>query len=629
MPTSLDKTAAALSALASFAAWGAGAALPGDIVDASRAVVPAAYAAMAAQMGSDAGIAYRYGPAASPDEAGRKGLPTWHKRPDVSARNGVSQWQVGGPRNPGDATNDQAAAGSYSTNQANVLFVADDPAVRIGVADLQISGYEFNTYSQLPQLSWTLWGEPGRGIDSVTALDYRARGLLARPVAVDRCGGRAGFCATSIVAYQNGLLGTSGSNTARNRTTVKLAPNKVPTAVAMTGNSEFALVTVWDTAALKGQVAVVALAGLCDGCKPEKPADWYDWWHEWMGVYPGLPNMGNIAFMKVLGYVDLPGMAAPTEIAVTTGLDPFQTMLGNGNFVGRETPLTSEANRRSFRNGGDNFARYAKGGVAVVISKSEQKVAFIDLKPLFTYINSVYFGGDQAGFQATMGTLGQGETQWPHAFAHKPQQKPQVVKTVSLPVRPTAVRTTLFGPVQRAWVATQNGELRIFDLGRYVPGSAAPGDVIQRGIVAVGRNPTSLALSKSEPSDDGIEPLNQQVLVASRGERKIQWVRFSPDGNSGKVVRTLQDSRIADPIAVEDADNFATAGHVLSIADYAGKAISNYRYGKVVFADRGGAWGCQPPAGCGMGPSGKDPFEFGGSMAMPGRPFRITTANVP
>lgn len=629
--TAIKFVAAAAAALASLAAWGAGPALPNDIVDASRAIVPAAYVAMAAKLGREAGIAYRFGPDAASYGRGNAGLPTWHKRPDVAARNGVSHWQVGGPRNPGDATNDQVAAGAYSTNQANVLFVADDPAARVGVADLQISGYEFNTFAQLPQLSWTMAGEPGGGIDSLNALAYKAQGLLAGapPIALGRCGGRAGFCATSVVAYQNGLLGTSGSNTARNRTTVRLPANKVPTAVAMTGSSEFAFVTVWDTSALKGQVAVVALAGLCDGCKPDTPSAWYDWWHEWMGVYPGLPNMGDIAFMKILGYIDLPGMAAPTGIAVTTGMDPFNTMLGGGNFVGLETPLTREANRRTFLSGGDNFVRYAKGGVAAVISKSEQKAAFIDLKPLFAYVNSVYFGGDQATFNATVGNLGQGDSQWPHAFAYKPQQAPRVIRTVSLGARPTAVRTTQFGPVQRAWIATQDGTLRIFDLGDHVPGgTASAAGIVERGSVAVGRNPTSLAVSKSEPGDDGIEPLNRQVLVASRGDRKIQWVRFTPDGNAGKVVRTLEDSRIVDPVAVEDADNFATAGHILTIADYAGKALSNYRYGKVVFADRGAAWGCQPP-GCGMGPGGNDPFEFGGSMALPGKPFQLSTANVP
>jgi hypothetical protein len=109
--------------------------------------------------------------------------------------------------------------------------------------------------------------------------------------------------------------------------------------------------------------------------------------------------------------------------------------------------------------------------------------------------------------------------------------------------------------------------------------------VVEKGRVAIGKNPTSLAISKIDPENRTFEPLNEQVLVASRGDRKIQWVRFAADGNSGSVVRTLQDSRIVDPIAVEDADNFANDNMVLSIADYTGKAVSNYRYGAVVFAN--------------------------------------------
>jgi len=101
-------------------------------------------------------------------------------------------------------------------------------------------------------------------------------------------------------------------------------------------------------------------------------------------------------------------------------------------------------------------------------------------------------------------------------------------------------------------------------------------------VTGIGRNPTSIALSKGEPSGN----TQTQVLVNSRTDRKVSWVRFSNNGNnSGSIVRTLQDTRLADPIAVEDADNFATMGYVVSVADHAGKALRNYRYGPVVFTD--------------------------------------------
>jgi len=599
-----------------------------EVVDRAGKIDAEAYRAIAANMGEAEGIAYRYGPEATGDAAARAKLPTLYEREDQFARcedkgSCRSSWQVGGPRKEVDF--------SYSTNQSSVLFVADDPIERAGVGDLQASAFEANTYAQKPQLPWQLGGG---GLDSINVVKYRSAGLLpndgsARPVAAGRCSGPAGYCPTSVIAFQNGLLATTGSNTAHNQATAQLAPDKVPTAVAMTSNSEFAFVTVWDTAQLKGQVAVVALAGLCDGCKLEGP--YYEWWNEWQGVYPGLPNMGNIAFMKVLGYVDLPpGMNAPTEIAVTTGMHPFNTVLGGGLFMGQaHSPLGRHW--RSFARSGDNHQRYAKGGVAVVVSKSERKAAFIDLKPLFDYINGVYFSEAVSG----IGPVGQEERQWPHGFGFKPQARPVVVKTVALDARPTAVKTTITRTRDaRAWIATEEGSLRIFDLGGYAPGAeerlGSPNGIQALGQVAVGRNPTSLAHSKGEPDaamrDD---PLNGQVIVTARGDRRIQWVRFSPDGRSGRVVRTLQDSRIVDPIAAEDIDNFANVGMTLSVADYSGRSVLNYRYGTVVFADRGAQWACQPPRGCPVKPTGDLAVEFGGGFRMQGRPYQINTSNVP
>ncbi|RYY93017.1 MAG: hypothetical protein EOO24_27705 [Comamonadaceae bacterium] len=599
--------------------------LPNDIVDATLNVLASPYRTMAAQLSTEAGLAYRYGPDAASAGVAVGVLPTLYQRPDNVFSEYPYTWQIGGPRS--------ADAGAYSTNQANALYVADAPALRVGVTDFQVSGYMYNTFAQLPQLSWTQAILPGGGLDSINVMAYKAAGTVSgNPVAMARCEGRAGFCSQALVAFQNGVIATVGSNTASNDTTVQLPPNKVPTAIAMTNNSEFALVTVWDTSALKGQVAVIALAGLCDGCNPYSngnPRPWYLWWHEWMGVYPGLPNMGDIAFMKILGYVDLPGMTAPTEIAVTTGLDQFATIQGGGNFMGYENPLSSQVNRQRLLDG-DMAGRYAKGGVAVVISKSEQKAAFLDLRPLFGYVNSVYFGGDLATFNARMASLGQADGQWPYTFASQPQQTPTVVKTVSLGQRPTAVKTTIFGNRPRAWIATQDGTLQIHALGGYAPCGApatpTPADIVLTGSVAVGRNPTSLGTSKGEPDDANIEPLNQQVLVAARGDRKIQWVRFAADGNSGSVVRTLQDSRLADPVAVEDADNFANKGHVLSVADFSGKAVRNYRYGPVIFSE---GRACPAPAGCPVIPTGASNIEYGGALALPGKPFQITTANVP
>ncbi|MGJ7512251.1 hypothetical protein [Variovorax sp. GT1P44] len=585
---------------------------------------------MAAQLSKEAGIDYRFGPSAAAYGVADAGLPLLYKRADTRLTSPDYQffWQVGGPPS--------GNAGAYSTNQANALFVPDNPGAAagkggIGVTDFQVTGYMYNVFAQSPQLSWTVTAANGGGLDSLNAMAYKAAGTISSdPVAMARCAGRPGFCAQALVAFQNGVIGTVGSNTASNDTTVKLPANKVPTGIAMTNDSEFALVTVWDTSASMGQVAVIALAGLCDGCDPYNNGTngkraYYDWWHEWMGTYPGLPNMGNIAFMKILGYVDLPGMTAPTDIAVTTGMDQFGTVQVGGNFMGLDnSPLSN--NWQKFASGGENYGRYAKGGVAVVTSKSEQKAAFIDLKPLFSYFNGTYFSSNVS----STGNLGQADGQWPYTFTQQPSQAPTVIKTVALAAQPTAVKTTVSGNAQRAWIATQDGTLHIYSLGGYAPGGAvalpAASAIAEVGTVGgIGRNPTSLATSKGEPGAS-IESINQQVIVASRGDRKISWVRFAGDGNSGSIVRTFQDQRLKDPVAVEDSDNFANAGYVLSVADYADKSIKNFRYGPVTFSE-GGA--CPKPNGCPVTSTGGVQVEYGGSLALPGKPFQITTANVP
>jgi hypothetical protein len=615
-----------------------GSSVAGDVVDASGRIVPAAYAAMAGEMSKAAGMTYRYGPnAASYGASG--GVPLYGPRGNNNflgyqymSPDAPYLWQVGAR---------SASAGLYSSNKANVSFVADNNAAHVGITDFQTTTHMFSTFAQLPQLSWTLYGA---GLNSVNVVDYRARGIVSGdPIAVSRCGGRAGFCNQGLAVFQNGVIGTVGTNTATNQATVKLPPNKVPTGIAMTNNSEFALVTIWDTDARKGQVAVVALAGLCDGCNPFNPQAngnykaWYNWWNEWMGVYPGLANVGNIAFMKILGYVDLvapdgSAMQAPTEIAVTTGVDPFDTMLPGGIFVGTPLPLTNQANRQAFLNG--EFAwKYAKGGMAVVISKTEKKAAFLDLKPLFTYFNGIYFGGDIGTFNARMASLGQADGQWPYTFAAAQSlQSPTVVKMISLPEKPTAVKTTVWGPNQRAWIATQEGMLRVYSLGNYAPGRTAaattPSSIAElpQFAIPVGRNPTSLAWSKGEPDmpSEYADP-NMQVIVTSRGDRKISWVRFGANGSS--IARTLQDPRMEDPIAVEDADNFANWGYVVTVADHDGRAVHNFRYGPVSFIDGGPC--PKAPGGCTVVPTNGVKIEYGGKMDLPGKPFHVSGANVP
>jgi hypothetical protein len=621
--------------------------LQNDVVDVAGSLVPAAYRDTVSKFSKAAGIEYRYGPsAASYGKSGNSGLPTWGTRGDqsydpisirVSGDRGCAPssqggfcgtWQIGGPL--------QTDSGDYSSSIVHTAYVADNPAANVGMSNLQALSMAHNTFAQKPEPSWTTG--LSSGANDPAAAEYLNKGLSARePVAVGRCYGRSGWCTNSLMVFQNGLIGTAGSNTSSNRATVQLASGKVPTAIAVTGSNEFALVTVWDTVNLKGQIAVIALAGLCNGCNPDNPGTWYNNWGEWNGVYPGLPNLGNTAYMKVLGYVDLPdSMRTPTEISASTGMvfEEYNRVFAPGtndmkNYYA--LPLTDQSNRTSFDSGVNSNA-YAKTGVAVVISKSEKRAAFIDLRPLFSYYRDKYFKGSQSDFNSMIASRGPGANQWPYTFDAVASQKPTVIKTVDFENRPTAVNVRPNDGPRRAFIATQEGTLHIYDLGNYLTasGGGAASEIVRKGGVTVGRNPTHIAYVKPhETTSVYTDGFAREVIVTSRGDRRIEWVKFASDFNSG-VARekplTLTDTRLVDPIATEDAENHGTESYILSVADYGGKQLSNYRYGPVVFwTNQGSGKACQPPNGCAT--SGT--FEFGGSYALPGSPFQAAGSNIP
>lgn len=598
------------------ASGGGGAALPGDVVNAAGNVVASAYTAMAAVMSADEGITYRFGPPSTLPPASN----TWHVRPNnprIYASDG-GDWQVGGPDTPD--------VGDYFANFGNVAFVADQPETYVGVASIQTLVQSFNTFTQRPQ-PVPLWAGPNPDPDNFDGVDDLNGWLLSarKPVAIGRGHGRPGWNSESVVVYQDGLIASAiGSNTAMNMTSTRLPPNKVATSVAITNSNEFALITVWDTAELKGQIAVVALTGLAQGCTLADPDCGDFGWGEWRAARPGLSNRGNFGFMKIVGYVDLPAsMKAPTSIVATTGWNPWDGRVRdlNGDWSSEYLmPLDVEVNRQTFVNG-INTVAYAHGGVAIVASKSEKRVAFIDLEPLFAYYKSMYFG-TLANFQQTQ-DVGPGVNQWP--FQTPQASLPVVLQVETLPSKPTAVSATLFDANLRGFVATEDGTMRIYDLVGYGNGNGS-GAITQTSTVQVGANPTSISYYKG-----GEQDINMGMIVLSREERAMRWVNLSANHNTATVVNTLTDSRLVDPIMIEDNENHGTQGWVVAVADYTGRSVRQYRWGPVIFFTNPGA--CQPPNGCGLGPNNEPssvyPFEYGGAMTLPGKPWAITSANVP
>lgn len=583
------------------------------IASATGAIDAASYRAMAGRMGTAEAIAYRYGDAAS---SGTTDLPLWWEPPARAVPTDRERPRGGRPVDPRYAGTYQVGtwseeAGEFSSNWGHVAFIADDPGQRLGVMDLLLTSISNATLSERPELPWMYYG---RGLDAVGLVEARAKDgvrFTAPPVAIARCHGRPGWGVTSVVAFADGLIANTGSNTQTNRAHCRLPPDLVPTGVALTNSNEFALVTCWNPRRVEGAVAVIALCALPDGDTTDRLSG-SDNWGEWTEPHPGLPNLGNFAFMKFLGTVPLPGMAAPTELSATTGMDRYAGYLSAGgpdNDSPHNIPLSNEANRAKFFPGGLLRRAVPQQGWAVVVSKSERKALWLDLRPLFQFYASMYFGS-RANYERTR-NLGQGAGQWPPTFQELPGQRPVVTRTAALEARPTAVKCYAWGALRQAWVATEPGQLLRFGIA-----DAAPG-----GMVQVGRNPTAIELAKEKALNvERLYPdFSRELLVTSRAERAVQWVRL--DGREGRVVRELRDRRLKDPITACDTDNQGSELYVVTVVDYAGRAVRNYRFGALHLAA-----GYRAPR-YGMGPDGQAAFEYGGAFEVPGRPFALCSSN--
>jgi hypothetical protein len=446
-----------------------------------------------------------------------------------------------------------------------------------------------------------------------------AGGNLGAPVATARP--KVGQKICSVTAFTSGLIATAsvGGSSDWRHPCLLLPRNKVPTGVAVTNSHEFALVTVWDTAAVKGQVAVIALdsdIAVVDSVGGDRSTAWA-WWQS----VPGMPNLGTLSGMKLLGFVDLPGMSTPTDI-VAVGNRPGADPHWDGKYVHLcKLDLSKQAVRDSFVKG-DNQEFGSRAGFAVVTSKYEKKVAFLDLKPLFQYYREMYLSTPE-NFARTR-KLGPGPKEWPYSFDVEPRSKPRLVQMLQVHAPPTAVHASPFGgsAKARAFVATADGKLLLYSVGALAddPSSRAP-DVRSVGCIPVGRTPSSI----SHVSWDGDYRLDE-VIVSSRGDREIDFVKLDACLNSGKVWKRLRDSRLQDPVYVENSVTAFIHCYLLTVCDFKGKQILNYRYGTIT------AW--EPDykkahATYGMGPDGKSEFECEGAAELPGHPFRLNTANVP
>lgn len=498
---------------------------------------------------------------------------------------GGRPYQVGGPW--------AKEAGDFSSTQGQVLWAAEKG---FGVDRVTIIEWSNGCFSEKPEPPW--WGgfRPEPASEKWRAA---AGGDPGAPIAMAR--GMASWANGGVIVFSSGLVGTAGTCTGQGTgPTLRLPPGKVPTAVSVTNKNEFALVTVCDIEARKGQVAVLAL---------ESSGRESRFAHEWPDAYPCLPNVAVFTGFKLLGYVDLPEMEFPTGVSAVGNHEGGRVNGPDGHAGALRTYDLSRPEHRDVFLKGSNAEYASTAGFAVVVSKHENKAAFIDLQPLFQRAREMYFTTEE-NFRKTR-DLGPGPRQWPYTFEGEPGWRPPVVKVVDVP-QPTAVIASLSGGEKaRAFIASLDGTVGLYAVGGLATEAPAAPDAVTRvGQVQVGRNPTCLAYQKYA---------RDTVLAVSRGDREIAWIRCA--GDAAEVIRRLRDARLTDPVCAEVADTHGIETPLLTVADFHGRKILNYRFGVLVFATQGGAR-------FGMGPDGKDPFECGGALEFPGSPFAVSATNV-
>jgi hypothetical protein len=587
---------------------------PAGIFDGQGNFDAAAYVKMAKAYGTPAMITERFG---SPWTAYHQTIaaPTWTQAASIKyvKPTNPAEWFYYSRGVPCTTPDD------YSSNYAQVAYVTDLTvgASQPGVDGIQTLNKDHCVWAGQPQLRWTMGsGHDGRPTVTLRPDIVREQdpyGMPLQPVEVTRAYGASEAAGCSYMVFQTGQVACGeGGNTAQDFYYFNPFPtNFVPTAASVTNNGEFLLVTGWNTDTYQGQLAVIAIGS-------SKPVNTF-WWYEWTETYPGFRNYSLPAFNKLLGIVDLPMMAAPTAVEAV-GNWVYHGAWLPGSLNPGQFPLSNQANWQCFVNG-QCASLYDTKGFALVASRYERKVLLLDLTALFQVISQGMFGS-WTQFRANVANTGVGPGQWPPTFAELPSETLTVVKTMEFDNQVTAISASLY-PDNLAFIATEDGNLHVWDVDGLQTGTGTGTSAREIYNLKIGRNVTRIAHVKHWLLKDIVNGIvRYQYIVLSRGDKTVTWI----DMSSGvpTVLRVLSDSRLVDPISVEDNNNHLTQSDLIDIADYGDKNVKAYRYGPVIF------YGVANPSPVfGMGPGGLDPFEYEGAYATPTGPFSISGENVP
>lgn len=587
---------------------------PAGIFDGQGNLDAAAYVRMAGSYGTAAMIPERFG---KPWTAYHVTIvaPKWWQAPSIKYTSPTksADWFYYSVGTPCDVDPD------FSSTYAQVAYVTD-PTISAsipGVDGIETLEQDHCVWAGQPQLYWPMGGGHN-GHPTVTLRPDLVKrmdpfGMPQQPVDIARAYGASEWAACSYMVFQSGqVVCGEGGNTGEDFYYFKPFPdNFTPTAASVTNNGEFLLVTGWNTESYHGQVAVIAIGS-------SKPAGTF-WGYEWTETYPGFRNYSLPVFNKLLGIIDLPEMVAPTSIEAVGNWVFHPGALLERTKVPGHFPLSEEANWQCLA-AGSCTSLYDTRGFALIASRYERKVLLLDLTPLFKTISEGMFTS-WPHFRANVANTGTGPGQWPPTFEERPSETPVIVKTIEYSHEVTAISASLY-PDDRAFIATEEGSLHIWDVDGLQTGSGSGVNAKEIYNLTIGSNITRIAHMKHWLREDWVNgAVRYQYILLSRGDKTIKWIDLS--SNEPVVIRTLADSRMVDPISVEDNNNHGTQSDLIDVADYGDKNIKGYRYGPIKFGIG------HPPPVFNMGPNGTDSFEYEGAYATPTGPFAISGENVP
>lgn len=478
------------------------------------------YENLAGTAGSAEWLEWRFGPAA---DGGTGADDTSISEPDTSTvdSNGLERiYQYG----------DAAEMANWRNVQGQLAYVPDDGDLSgvDHVTTVEVAS-DLLGFTPRPGGRWSDEGTPELELEqgsTAECLEDIDRGL-GRPVDMARASGSE-INAHSVTVFSSGVLATAGISGAQGGTCLALPEGNVPTAVAVTSNNEFALVTAWNSDQESATLAIVALgdqAGSYSSSWPEQ--------------YPGLPNPGHFGVAKLLSVQELP-LATPTTISAFTDSSASLT-------DGRSGDADGPAQEHS--------EAVATAGYAIIGSQPEHEAAVVDLSPLLSHVSEGYFSDDV--------DVGMDDDQWPETFDDDHEQAPIVASELEFD---DEVSSLTAGDDQAA-IATRDGTVHLVDMSDLDSLTAA-------GSVEVGDNPTCVEWGQQ----------SDELLVTSRGTGSVQWI------DDGEVVRELFDERITDPLCATEAarvDALDYVGNVptVLIADFEGRGLHSYRFDDATLAN--------------------------------------------